>query len=227
MRIQGFFERKGADSKRTPASNNEYALLSGLLFCRACGSLMYAKRRSNNPQRFDYICSGKLRLGRCDCPNLNGPQIDDRVCRELMTLSIQPSQIAQRLGTLKKGLHVGRDPGEALGQKIRSCEQEMSRLLDLLAGSALDPAVIKRVNTRVSELDQEVQQMIQARDRLGAAPDLTETRALQLDALARTLTEFGALFLCATIYEKRTLVRLLIERCEWDGREFTLFRYEL
>lgn len=49
--------------------HNDYSLLSGMIYCNICGSRMFAKRRSNHTERFDYICSRKMQLSQCDCPN--------------------------------------------------------------------------------------------------------------------------------------------------------------
>lgn len=225
--IQRLFEENKTDGSKPPVMHNDYSLLSGMIYCAKCGSRMFAKRRSNNPKVFDYICSDKMQLNRCDCPNLNGPQMDDMVCEYLMNYENQNSELCQRLEKLKRTIKsdTGEDPRERLEKRIQACDQEINRLVDMLAGEDMNPAVVKRLNDKAAVLDAEMQELVRAKKELGTGLDAGEERSIQLDMLVRALAVFKENFASASVYEKRTLIRLIVQKCEWNGRDFDIFIY--
>ncbi|MDR0963432.1 MAG: recombinase family protein, partial [Clostridium sp.] len=80
--IQNILEANKPSSPKQK-TNNDYALLSGLIFCK-CGKRMFARLRKTKGTDglYDYICDAKLQGGTrdCDSQNLNGQQTDDMVC---------------------------------------------------------------------------------------------------------------------------------------------------
>lgn len=79
IKAQTLLEHEKSVKRRR--GRNDFALLSNLLCCAKCHDTLYAKRRSGEKERFDYICSNKLRNGKtaCDCKNLNGRRADGRI----------------------------------------------------------------------------------------------------------------------------------------------------
>lgn len=67
---------------------NDYSLLSGILYCKKCGSIMIAKRRFTKGKEllFDYICSKKLKETKNACNNINlaGHRADETLFSSLM-----------------------------------------------------------------------------------------------------------------------------------------------
>lgn len=70
--IQNYFER----SKKKQKTENNYALLSGILYCGSCGEKMQPKKRKNHT--FDYICKSKLQGKNCVMQNLAGKETDSQ-----------------------------------------------------------------------------------------------------------------------------------------------------
>ncbi len=68
--IQNYFERH----KKKQKTENDYALLSGILYCGNCGEKMQPKKR--NSYMFDYICKNKLKGKSCTMQNLAGKETD-------------------------------------------------------------------------------------------------------------------------------------------------------
>ena len=64
--VQNIIEDNIPTGKKPAKMHNDYALLSGLIYCSKCGNRMFAKQRSGksaNPELYDYVCSSKLRGG--------------------------------------------------------------------------------------------------------------------------------------------------------------------
>ena len=62
--------------KKKQKTENNYALLSGILYCGSCGEKMQPKKRKNHT--FDYICKSKLQGKNCVMQNLAGKETDSQ-----------------------------------------------------------------------------------------------------------------------------------------------------
>lgn len=150
---------------RTP---NSYALLSGLLRCKKCGSRMFAKPRSQGGGQFDYICAEKQQgtSALCDCQNLGGKAADQRICAFLMPLlSLTGEKLLPELSSLIAGLRRAKRTEPAAQT---SCPEQIACFLES----------------------------------------------------AKTVQ---ALFLSADLYEKRGLIKALVQKIEWSQGCATIF----
>lgn len=211
--------------------HNDYSLLSGMIFCNKCGSKMFAKTRSNNIPKglFDYICNSKIRGGikLCDCQNLNGQQTDDMVCDYLMQYTNPSSKIYKLLGNLKTELQSQETPNpiHEVDARINKCNAEIDNLINSLSQPNLVHALIQRVNMKVSELDEEIKQLALEKERLQSGINAISDKEIQLDMIANALSGFKTYFKEMTIQEKRTLIKLLVPKIEWDGEDLHIFIY--
>ena len=220
------------DNKPSPnrvKPHNDYSLLSGMIYCTQCGSKMLSKFRSNNTDLFDYICNSKMRggLSLCDCQNLNGLQTDDMICEYLMDYTNENSNIYKLLGKLKQNLQneIKFNPIQDIDAKIKKLNEQMDNLISTLSYSKLDPALIQCINNHVSKLDNEVKKLNEEKQNLQNNVNNLSDRSIQLDIISRALSSLKDNFKDLTIYEKRNLVRLLIEKIEWDGQDIHIFTY--
>lgn len=209
--------------------HNDYSLMSGMVFCSKCGNRMFAKIRRNNTELFDYICSSKMRGGMnlCDGQNLNGRQADDMVCEYLMQYTNENSNIYKLLEKLKKDLQsqVNINPLDEINARINKCNAEMDNLINTLSQSNLGAAFVQRVNAKISELDKELEQLTAEKNRLQSSVSQISDKEIQLDMIASTLSSLKSNFEILTIHERRTLVKLLIQKIEWDGKDLHIFIY--
>jgi len=218
-----------ADNK--PAKmNNGYSLLSGLIFCEKCGSRIFAKpRRSKkaNHELFDYICQSKSRGGTklCACQNINGRQADDMVCEYLMNYTNESSSIYTLLEKLKQDIQgqVRKNPIALIEADIKRCNDEMDKLINTLSQNDLGTAFVQRLNARITELDKELSAYTKERDRLQKDVNLISDKEIQIDILAGSLASLKNNFDNLTIQEKRTLIKLLVKKIVWDGRNLHIF----
>ena len=210
--------------------HNDYSLLSGLIYCEKCGSRLFAKARSGKgatPGLFDYVCSSKLRGGTelCDCQNIGGQQADDMVCDYLMKYTDESSSIYKLLEKLKHDLQGQKQesPLESMEARMSKCNEEMDNLVRTLSQRDLSPAFIQRVNIRIGELDKELSSLAQERERLQSHAERLADKAIQVELLAAALSSLKNNFANLSIHEKRTLIRLLVQKIVWDGKDLHIF----
>lgn len=84
--------------------HNDYAFLSGIIWCGQCQSRMFAKKRQSG--RYDYICDQKLRCGTlgCTCQNLNGPQAERMLWQALLPYLNKPRNLSRCLESYRQHL---------------------------------------------------------------------------------------------------------------------------
>ena len=216
--------------KKPAKMHNDYSLLSGLIYCEKCGSRLFAKARSGKgatPGLFDYVCSSKLRGGTelCDCQNIGGQQADDMVCDYLMKYTDESSSIYKLLEKLKHDLQGQKQesPLESMEARMSKCNEEMDNLVRTLSQRDLSPAFIQRVNIRIGELDKELSSLAQERERLQSHAERLADKAIQVELLAAALSSLKNNFANLSIHEKRTLIRLLVQKIVWDGKDLHIF----
>ena len=228
--VQNIIEDNIPTGKKPAKMHNDYSLLSGLIYCEKCGSRLFAKARSGKgatPGLFDYVCSNKLRggTGLCDCQNIGGQQADDMVCDYLMKYTDESSSIYKLLEKLKHDLQGQKqeNPLENIEARMSKCNDEMDNLVRTLSQRDLSPAFIQRVNIRIGELDKELSGLAQEHERLQGNAERLAGKSIQVELLAAALSSLKNNFVNLSIHEKRTLIRLLVKKIVWDGRDLHIF----
>ncbi len=225
--VQNIIEDNIPTGKKPAKMHNDYSLLSGLIYCDKCGNRLFAKQRSGNPGLYDYVCSSKLRGGTelCDCQNIGGQQADDLVCEYLMKYTDESSGIYKLLEKLKHDLQrqTRENPLGSIEAQMKKCNAEMDRLINTLSQGNLSTAFIQRVNTRITELDKELSDLTKERERLQSHAESIADKEIQVDMLAAALSSLKNNFDILSIHEKRTLIRLLVQKIVWDGKDLHIF----
>lgn len=216
--------------KKPAKMHNDYSLLSGLIFCEKCGSRMFAKARSGKGASsglFDYVCNNKLRGGTdlCDCQNIGGQQADDMVCEYLMKYTDESSSLYKLLEKLKRDLQsqAQESPLEIIEARIDKCNSEMDNLVHTLSQENLSPLLIQRISARSSELEKERSDLMEEHKRLESHIEGIADKEMQIDVMAAALSSFKDNFGILSVPEKRTLIRLLVKKMVWDGRDLHIF----
>lgn len=228
--VQSILEANKPTSTRTNAYN-DYSLLSGTILCGKCGRRMFSTLRKSRGTDglFDYICEGKLRGGKklCDCQNLNGKQTDDRVCETLMQYTNEGSAIHKLLEKLRAELRSQEnvDPLTEINTRINKCNAEMDSLVHSLSQPNVGQALTQRVNARVEDLTGEMERLNEERERLQDNLSVMADKEMQLDIIANALSSLKTYFNEMTVPEKRTLIKLLVQKIEWDGEDIHIFIY--
>lgn len=228
--VQNIIEDNIPTGKKPAKMHNDYSLLSGLIYCDKCKNRMFAKQRSGkggNPDLYDYVCSSKLRGGTslCDCQNIGGVLADDLVCEYLMKYTDESSSIFKLLEKLKRDLQgqTRENPIDSIDTRIKKCNEEMDNLVNTLSQSNLGSAFIQRVNARINELDKELSELTKERDRLQKDVNLIADKEIQIDMLAGALASLKNNFASLSVHEKRILIKLLVKKIVWDGKDLHIF----
>lgn len=190
-RIQyGIKERSAQYADRPKAKKY---LLTGLLYCGACGTPMVGmttRDKSTRPLRRTYRCRGQGRVHRDEggCGKVSRGAVPlHHFIRELVCARLDSPELAKLLSGGKS---------DVLGTKLHEREALMTRkneLVDMLADGTLDKAGYKRAVSRVEAslraLDREVEQLSlhNARGLLGAGESVREAWDRQTDGWRRKL----------------------------------------
>lgn len=227
VEVQRILGRNRPESDRSNARNG-YALLSGLIFCARCGRRMFSKSRSRNNGRYDYICQNKLQLGKgvCGCPNLPGRQTDELVCRRLAPRARPGGGLARLLEPLKRELDAGpEDTAAGIAKQMEACHRELERLALAMGGAEPGGAFGQKLAGRAAGLEAELRRL---EDALAGAKAVRAEEPEGLagpDGLCAALLSFAEGESRMNLPEKRALVRLLVEKCQWDGETLHIFLY--
>jgi site-specific DNA recombinase len=228
--VQNIIEDNIPTGKKPAKMHNDYSLLSGLIYCDKCGNRMFAKQRSGksgNPELYDYVCNSKLRGGTelCDCQNIGGQQADDMVCEYLMKYTDESSSIYKLLEKLKRDLQgqVRENPISGIDARIKKCNEEMDNLVHTLSQGNLGSAFVQRVNARITELDKQLSDLAGERERLQKDVNRIADKEVQVDMLAGALSSLKNNFDTLSVHERRTLIKLLVKKIVWDGKDLHIF----
>jgi len=208
---------------------NDYALLSGLIICKKCNARMFAKQRSHHENLFDYICYTKLRGGKamCNCENLNGQETDRLVCDFFLDHLAEGADAYRRFEKLKKDIQNADDCDPILTMKaeIGKRQQQINNYVDSLGNSNVSDALFETINAKVSELNQQIQKLEIEKEQLNSKLKALTNQQFEFDGMIRSLSGFQNNFKSLTVPERRELIRLLVDRIEWDGINLNIFIY--
>ncbi|NBI78395.1 recombinase family protein [Anaerotruncus colihominis] len=229
--VQKLLEEHSKQNRlKLPQSYNDYAILSGQIFCASCHSRMFAKRRSNSETLFDYICKSKLKAGgSCGCRNLNGSRTDQLVYSYLLQSIQGDRKLYRLLDDLKKHIQEQAAPDTAayLDRQLAKTQREIDGLLAVLASNAANEAVIRQVNAQIERLEMESERLRISRELAKQASQEGDKADIERALyLSKQLLDVKDCFSLATIHEKRDLIRFFVNRLEWDGTDLHVFLYE-
>jgi site-specific DNA recombinase len=137
------------------------------------------------------------------------------------------SNICRLLEKLKANLQKEGDinPITDINIRIDKCNEEIDNLVNSLAQPNLGQALIERVNVKVSELSEELERLKSEKTRLQDNLNTANDREIQIDMISTALSSLKTYFKEMTIQEKRTLIKLLVQKMEWDGADLNIFVY--
>ncbi|WFR55412.1 recombinase family protein [Anaerocolumna sp. AGMB13025] len=230
--IQNILKDNVATGTKPALMHNDYSLLSGLIYCDKCKSRMFAKHRSGkgaNNGLYDYICNNKLRGGMdlCDCQNINGQQADDLVCEHLMLYTNENSVIYKLLNKLKRDLQgqTQKNPLVIIDDKIKKCNSEIKNLINTLSHGNIGSAFIEHINIKINELDKELASLKEEKIRLQKDTTIISDKELLMNILSSALSNFKGNFYTLSVEEKRTLIKLMVQKIVWDGNDLHVYIY--
>ena len=231
VRVQAMLDVNKSKSYRRPRSN--VALLSGLLRCGECGDYMRPKltnrRTADGELIYTYMCSTKERSHGtvCSMKNCNGNTLDAKIIEEIRKLSADKETLTRLLAQTKKVISGSKEGYDAelalLRERHTETEDRIKRLVESL--SVASDTSAKYVMEQIDALHQEseTQQL-----RLSELEALTEQSRMLHQEFAfhqGMIESFASAVDSATLEEKRRLLRTIVKKVVWDGKNAYVYLF--
>ena len=231
VRVQSMLDVNKSKSYRKPRSN--VALLSGLLRCGECGDYMRPKltgrTNANGELIYTYMCSTKERSHGtvCSMKNCNGNTLDAKIVEEIRKVATDKKDFGQLLSKTKKVINDNKASYEAeltlLVKNHAETEARIKRLVESLSVASETSA--KYVMEQIDELHRQSEQ--------------EQTRIAELEKLARQsnalsqnlffyrdmIESFADTVDSTTIEERRRLLRTIVKKVVWDGKNVYVYLF--
>ena len=85
--------------------------------------------------------------------------------------------------------------------------------------------LFKGINDKVSELQLQINEKTEKLHQLSKNVKTIEDEKLQYDIMLNSFLYFKEHFNDLSLEDKRRIIRLLIDHCEWDGENLHIFLY--
>ncbi len=209
---------------------NSTALLSGIVKCK-CGSYMrpkYYNQRNNKERSFSYMCETKEHSKKelCNCPNLHGVLIDEKICDLLLDYDVPESNVNVLLGELRKKIGNANDTfmsnSNAISRRIAERESSIDSLVKTLS-KGVDDDTILRINTEISKLSSQIRdlknELEQAQNIVNQQKDFKDVIFEIEHGLEYLKEHFNEL----SVINKRNFIKRCVDKIVWDGEEAHIF----
>jgi site-specific DNA recombinase len=220
-KVQRLLDRNHRDRGAT-ARNKYGALLRGLMRCSACDAAMTFAAAKNGGKAYRYYrCQSAQRNGHATCPapSIPADKIEQFVVDEIRHIGADP---ALQDETFRQA--VAQVKAQRRGRK-----HELRRLKTNLSTSRADVQRLVETVSRLTGLaaDATASELATAQERVASLEarqaeiknELTtlDTQAIDRDDLARALESFDPIWDVLLTPEKERVLRLLIERVDYEG----------
>ena len=216
---------------------NEISILSGLLVCKHCGSFMrpltntHSRRDPEGNQTFSYKCDlkRKSKKQRCDSQNVNGNTLDKMVCEEILQFDIDGTWMKEKLTTLRHQLNnsgsISQIEINALNERLEQISRDMDTCFNVFATKNVGEEMVAMTNERMQKLTSEKREVNARLLEMEEAAKLSKDFDNQINIITDALKHFKNAFHAASVHEKRLLLRTIIEKIEWDGKDIHIFLF--
>lgn len=201
---------------------NRYGhLLRGLLHCTACDASMSPSTTKNGSKVYRYyVCNGATRKGyrTCPRPSVNANTIEKFVAQQIRVIgqdaALQKETLRQVSKAKKAKAPELKAERKRLTKEFEKTRGEIKRLLDALAGGEVDGFSI---SDRLGLLEDKSRR-IESRLR-EIADELAAIESTMIDQadLTTALSLFDPIWEVLYPMEQERIIRLLIERIDFDG----------
>lgn len=196
------------------------AMLSGILYCKNCGSFMrvkYGQKKANSDERhFYYVCSLKnnSKGSRCDIKNLRGETTDEYVVNELK--DIIEDGILNDLDDAKKSIEDKNKLNENIQNKISDNKKSIENLLKQLSKNE-NETVSKYIFQEIEKIDKENRELKITLDK-----NDTENEISNIEIFKDAAVRFYKTIDKVEYEQKRNLIQNLVNKIWWDGGDLNI-----
>jgi DNA invertase Pin-like site-specific DNA recombinase len=232
IKAQGCLAQNRSKSYRKPRSNS--ALLSGLLFCAACGAYMRPKTTkrldAHGELVFSYMCETKekSRLHNCRIKNVNGNILDKAVCEEIKKLGGDSSEFIRQLELGKQKLIGNREEYEESLDRLRGSlaenEKEIAALVDSLSrasGTSAETYIVKQIEY-LHQKGEALKHRVEDVESVTAGHALSD---IEFDVIRQMLASFRDTLDSMDVEQKRAALRAFVKKVVWDGGNVHIYLF--
>jgi site-specific DNA recombinase len=218
-RVQTILRRNGR-SGGGMVKNKYGALLKGLLRCVPCDCTMIHAFSCRGPKQYRYyVCAKAMKRGWHSCPSKSVPagELERFVVEQIRAIGRDPAVLSE---TIRQVREQRQKAIAGLEREQRTLERDIGRRTKLL-GQRLAASPLSNngdIGAQREELRQLEVRLTEIRERhLALSRDLVnETEAVQ------ALSDFDPVWQALTPREQARIIRLLIERVDYDGSRNTI-----
>jgi len=225
QRVQDALRKNGRTGGKE-VRNKYGALLKGLLYCLPCGTGMVHTYTNKNGKRYRYyVCLNAQQRGWSSCPtkSLNAHEIETAVVEHIRGLGTNEEIIA---ATASKVREQSDKRMAELDVERRGHERELKRLharLRKLVGESVAAASDGRSATdQLADLQDRIRTLEQRMTAIREEVISLQREAVDERDLARALSVFDPVWESLSPREQSRIIRMLIERIGYDGRDGTV-----
>ncbi len=202
------------------ARNKHGALLKGLLHCAPCGVKMghtYATKSGKRIYRY-YVCYKAQKQGwdSCPCRSLPAEQIEAFVIEQIKRIGHEPALRSLTLAKLKEQLET---QTTAAKSELIVVERELGQMHTELARVASDAATNPHATARLADLHAKTQTLDERVSALRQQVSEAEAAAVTKDEVDTALAEFDGVWETLSPNEKARLLRMLVQRVDYDAQK--------
>ncbi len=209
-----------------PKGTGAPALLTGLIYCKNCGSVMKVTNQivlADGTISYTYRCSNKLisRGKVCNINNISkGYVLDEIVINRIKDMVNNKKELIDTIKQHHKSLSSAQDELNLninqLENKIKDNEKSIQSLIKKLARFD-DTQMEKYIQDEVNALHVEISELT---NQLNAARELTKSKDFDIaniDTIFSSIKRFCNEVDKSTKHEKRQLIREVVKSISWDG----------
>ena len=198
------------------------AILKGLVNCVPCGCAMVPTHTTKKTRRYRYyVCSSAQKRGWHSCPSKSIPagEIEKFVVDQIKCIGSDPALLAETLAVARAE---ATSRIRELEMEKRSLERDLRRSsgqLSKLAGVVASDDV---ATDRMADLQDRLEGGQQRASQIKTELIGLERQLIDEDEAARVLTAFDPVWETLSIREQAHVLRLLVQRVDYDGAKGTV-----
>ena len=208
------------DLKRMPTRKRKHnSLLSGIIYCKNCDVRMNLSLHSKVNEKFKYVCKNKLIHGakRFNCENVDGNYMDNYVLDYLLKMDLR---------ILKQKIHMKRvnQRANAIDDKIYETKLEISKLkkyksnlLKHLSNGEIGSTLFEEIESEIKKINRKINTLKSTIENLGSELSANSQNKKNLELVVEALKKLQSRFSELNFDEKKSLVRLIVNKIVWSG----------
>lgn len=208
------------DLKRKPTRKRKHnSLLSGIIYCKNCDVRMNSSLHSKVNEKFKYVCKNKLIHGakHFNCENVDGNYMDNYVLDYLLKMDLR---------ILKQKIHMKRvnQRANAIDDKIYETKLEISKLkkyksnlLKHLSNGEIGSTLSEEIESEIKKINRKINTLKSTIENLGSELSANSQNKKNLELVVEALKKLQSRFSELNFDEKKSLVRLIVNKIVWSG----------